>query len=138
MSIGVIRLDSNGPERSGLAFWGNCESEDVVAGDPVETGHEFFSDSTGQLTSGVWECTAYTANVEAYPVDEFCYILDGTVTITESAGRAETFTAGDCFVIPKGLKFTWHMPETVRKFYVIFDRGAGDGSGTSPDNAEST
>ena len=119
----VIRLDRAGP-KTGLEFWGNCDAEDVIAGSPVETGHEYFADATGQVTSGVWECTAYTAEFEAYPVDEFCAILDGQVTITESDGRSETFGAGECFVVPKGLRCTWHMPVTTRKFYVIFDQQA--------------
>lgn len=126
----VVRLDRDGPEGSGLSFLGNCESEDLIAGDPVETGHNYFSDQTGQLTSGVWECTAYTARFEAYPVDEFCHVLSGEVTITEADGRAETFTAGECFVVPRGLKCTWHMPETLRKFYVIFEARSEAGEAT--------
>jgi uncharacterized cupin superfamily protein len=39
-------------------------------------------------------------------------------------GHAETFKPGDSFVIPKGLKFTRHMPETMRKYHVIFDAKA--------------
>ena len=122
MTDSVIRLDRDGPEGVGLAFWGNCESEDVIEGDPIETGHQYFADASGVLSSGVWECTAYTAQFEAYPVDEVCFILSGQVTITDGEGRAETFTAGECFVIPKGLKCTWHMPETTRKFYVILEQ----------------
>lgn len=119
MHNSVIRLGSSGPDE-GLEFWGNCDNENVVAGSPVETGHEYFRNATGALSSGVWECTAYTAVFDAYPVDEFCYILSGQVTITDDTGT-ETFSAGECFVIPKGLKCTWEMLETVRKFYVILE-----------------
>ena len=117
----VIRLGSNGPEGIGLEFLGNCENEKVVAGDPVETGFNYFTDATGRLTSGVWECTAYTAEFDSYPVDEFCHILAGRVDIISPDGQTESFTAGECFVIPKGTPCTWHMPGTLRKFYVIFD-----------------
>ena len=72
------------------------------------------TDAFGRLTD-----TAFSA----YPVDEFCYILAGQVTITDGDGHAETFVAGDCFVIPRGLRCTWHMPETTRKYYVILDSG---------------
>ena len=122
MTNSVVRLARDGPDDTGLTFLGNCDSEDVTAGTPVETGHEYFVDPTGALSSGVWECTAYTSEFEAYPVDEFCYILSGQVTITDAEGHAETFTPGDAFVIPKGLKCTWHMPETTRKYYVILDQ----------------
>jgi hypothetical protein len=117
----VIRLDANGPAGIGLTFWGNLENENVIEGEPVETGHNYFTDRTGQLTSGVWECTPCTSQINSYPVDEFCYILSGTVVITDVEGNAETFKAGDCFVVPKGTKCTWHMPETTRKYYVIFE-----------------
>ncbi len=117
----VIRLNSNGPDGGGLPFWGNLENENVVEGSPVETGHNFFTGGGGQLTAGVWECTPCTIQTDSYPVDEFCYILSGTVVISDDAGHSETFKAGDCFVIPKGTSFTWHMPETTRKYYVIFD-----------------
>ncbi len=39
----------------------------------------------------------------------------------DGVGHSETFKAGDCFVVPKGTSFTWHIPETTRKYYVIFD-----------------
>ncbi len=117
----VIRLNSDGPEGTGLPFWGNLENENVIEGDPVETGHNFFTDASGQLTAGVWECTPCTTQTDSYPVDEFCYILSGTVVISDDAGHSETFKAGDCFVIAKGSSCTWHMPETTRKYYVIFD-----------------
>lgn len=121
----VIRMDRNGPEGTGLEFLGNLEGENVVEGNPVETGHNYFTDGTGQLTAGVWECTPFTSRIDSYPVDEFCFILSGTVVITDGDGHAETFKAGECFVVPKGLRCTWHMPETTRKYYVIFEDKAG-------------
>jgi uncharacterized cupin superfamily protein len=40
---------------------------------------------------------------------------------SDGVGHSETFKAGGCFVVPKGASFTWHMPETTRKYNVIFD-----------------
>lgn len=117
----VIRLNSEGPEGAGLTFRGHLENEKVIKGRPTEIGHNYFTDRTGQLTAGVWECTPCTTEIDSYPVDEFCYILRGTVVLTDGDGRSETFGSGDSFVIPRGLKCTWHMPETTRKYYVIFD-----------------
>ncbi|MEE8189360.1 MAG: cupin domain-containing protein [Kiloniellales bacterium] len=122
--MSVIRFNRDGPEQTGLTFWGHLESENVIEGDPTEIGHNYFADSTGQLTAGVWECTPCTSRIDSYPVDEFCFILSGTVVVTDAEGHAETFKPGDSFVIPKGLKCTWHMPETTRKYYVIFDAAA--------------
>ncbi len=123
----VVRLNRDGPEGAGLPFWGNMENENVIEGEPVETGFNYFTDGTGQLTAGVWECTPCTTQTDAYPVDEFCCILSGTVILTDGDGNEETFRAGDCFVIHKGTPITWHMPEVTRKYYVIFESKAGAG-----------
>ncbi len=45
-------------------------------------------------------------------------ILSGSVTVTGADGKAETFTVGDSFFIAKGTKCTWHITETLRKFYM--------------------
>ena len=120
----VIRLNSDGPQGEGLKFWGHLENERVIAGEPTETGHNYFTDGTGQLTAGVSECTPCTSEIDSYPVDEFCLILSGTVVLTDGNGPAKTFKPGDSFVVPKGMKCTWHMPETTRKYYVILDAPA--------------
>ena len=122
--LSVTRLNRDGPEGAGLEFWGHLEAENVIAGDPVESGHNFFTDATGRLTAGVWECTPCTSQIDSYPVDVFCLILSGRVILTDAAGRAETFEPGDCFVVPKGLECTWHMPVLTRKYYVILDTEA--------------
>ncbi len=119
--MSVIRLNANGPQETGLVFRGHLENENVIAGNPTEIGHNYFTDSSGQLTAGVWECTPCTSKIDSYPVDEFCIILSGTVVLTDDTGHSETFRPGDGFVIPKGLKCIWHMPEATRKYYVIFD-----------------
>lgn len=123
MTKRVIRLEPGGPQATGMAFLGNCDDEPVTAGNPVETGHEYFVDESGRFSAGLWECTPYTAEYESYPFDEIAFMLSGEVTITDGDGHAETFRAGDCFVIPRGLKCTWHMPETTRKYWVALEHG---------------
>ncbi|MCF8067963.1 MAG: cupin domain-containing protein [Desulfobacterales bacterium] len=117
----IIRMESDGPEGIGLEFWGNLESEKVLEGEPVEKGYNYFTNATGQFTSGVWEVTPCKSRIDAQPADEFVYIIKGTVTLTDDDGHAETFTAGQCYVVPKGFPHIWHNTETVRKFYVIFE-----------------
>jgi len=117
----VVRLDRDGPEGTGLTFWGHLENENVIEGGPTETGHNDFTDSTGQFTAGVWECTPCTSRIDSYPVDEFCTILGGTVASTDDEGHAETFKPGGSFAIPGRLKCAWHMPETTREFHLTFD-----------------
>ena len=106
-----------GDYRSGV-IWKTRTSSKAARSKPDTI---FFTGGSGQLTAGVWECTPCTTQTGSYPVDEFCYILNGAVVITDDAGQRETFKAGDCFIVPKGTSLTWHMPETTRKYYVIFD-----------------
>jgi len=120
----IIRFDSDDPEGSGLQFLGNLESENVLAGNPVETGHVYFKDAGGEMSARVWECTACTSEIASQPMHEFCLILSGEATITDGDGTAQTFKAGDSFLIPMCTKNTWHIPETVRKYFVLFGNKA--------------
>ena len=123
MTKSVIRLDRDGPEGIGLAFLGNCESEPVIEGSPVETGHVYYTDPSEAFVAGLWDCTPYTAVFESYPYEEFSYVLSGKVVNTDVDGRTEEFGPGDCFVIPKGMECTYRLPETTRKFYAVLDSG---------------
>ncbi len=41
--LSVIRLHRDGPEQTGLTFWGHLENENVIEGDPTEIGHNYFT-----------------------------------------------------------------------------------------------
>ena len=45
--------------------------------------------------------------IASFPIEEFCYILNGTATLIERNGAAHTFHTGDFFVIPKGFSGTF-------------------------------
>lgn len=125
-----ILLEPHGPEDGGLVQWEKIADEGLTAGTPVQRGHNYFEDDTSQLSAGVWDCTPMTTVLEPYSVNEFMLVLEGSVTIVQADGVAETFGAGDCFVIPKGLPCSWQQTEYIRKFYVIFDDSSG---ATSPE-----
>jgi len=120
-----ILLEPHGPVDSGLTQWERIAPEGLTAGEPVQRGHNYFEDDTSQLSVGVWDCTPMTTVLEPYSVNEFMVVLEGAVTIVQADGAAETFKAGDCFVIPKGLPCSWQQTEYIRKFYVIFDDPSG-------------
>lgn len=79
---------------------------------------EWYRDPSGAFTAGYW-----TGEPARFPVtyteSEFCVLLSGVVVLTDSAGHAETYRAGDCFVIPAGFAGIWETVEPVRKFYAI-------------------
>jgi hypothetical protein len=139
MAVSVIRL---GADR--LEFAGNVESdfERVVKGnsaccssDPREScgaRQRVFKwrnkavqcwymavqvENRKQLISSL---SSYSSEVECQPFTEVCFILSGLVIITDHTGT-HSFPPGSGFILPKGLKYRWEMPETVVKFYVILE-----------------
>jgi uncharacterized cupin superfamily protein len=52
---------------------------DLVSGTPVQRG--YLCDEIGGYIAGVWDCTAQTAHMSAYEVDEFMYLLDGSLVM---------------------------------------------------------
>jgi len=75
--------------------------------------------STDQLvTQGVWECTAGKFRWD-YTWDEFVMVLEGEAIITPDSGTALTLRAGDFGYFPAGLKVEWHVPQYIRKTFVL-------------------
>ncbi|MEO1191928.1 MAG: cupin domain-containing protein [Pseudomonadota bacterium] len=93
--------------------------ESFTTDDQHEVSKSFFESADESVSSGVWECAPCRKEIESYPVNEMMTIISGSVTLTHADGRAETFTAGDVFFVSKGTKCTWHVTETLRKFYMI-------------------
>jgi len=92
----------------------------VLGGSPVTTLYNYYCDNDDRFFAGVWESTPGKWEV-VYTEQEFCVILSGKVVLTGNDGHAETFVAGDAFVIPAGFSGTWETVEPVRKLYAIYD-----------------
>ena len=54
------------------------------------------------MTCGVWDSTPYQRVVSRSSGNELLYLLEGSVTLTDAAGREEHFQAGDAVYVPKG------------------------------------
>lgn len=87
--------------------------------DSTERNLTVFSLEEGNVLSGVWECAPCREDIAAYPVHEMMTVISGALTLTHPDGRAEHFTRGDTFFIPKGAPVIWEITETLRKFYMI-------------------
>jgi len=92
----------------------------VVAGDPLQTVRNFYSDPSGRFSAGIWEGAVGAWRV-GYTEEEFCHLLSGTVVLTDQAGAARRFEAGASFVIPAGFAGTWENLSPARKLYVIYE-----------------
>jgi len=114
MPNAIVRFGVNPPAAE------EGKPNDVISGTPTTRLQNYFTDGSGQFFSGIWESTIGKWPVR-YSESEFCAILEGKAVLTDAAGKAETFTKGDNFVIPSGFVGTWETVEPVRKLYAIFE-----------------
>jgi len=121
----IVRFDAKGPAGTGLTIWPDIPAAELTSGKPVQRGHYYLEDKARGLSAGVWDCTAMTAKLAPYSVNEFMIVLEGTVTIVDAKGGETTVKAGESFIIPKGLPCVWKQTGYMRKFFVIFDDASG-------------
>ena len=96
----------------------------VLSGDPEQSVRNVYTDPSGAFSAGIWESTPGKWPV-AYTEEEFCLLLTGTVVLTDEQGQAETFLAGDAFIIRAGFRGSWETVEFVRKYYAVYERPHG-------------
>lgn len=119
----ILRMAPHGHPTRGMEAIGLSFPDAILSGDPQEAAHVFTDLSLSQATLGVWESEAGVIRFDPYPFDELCIIVEGEVALVpEDTGAAETFRAGDVFLIRESFRGTWHMPRKVRKFYVELKR----------------
>jgi uncharacterized cupin superfamily protein len=114
-----FRLLAGGDPVTGMRPSDFTPPESFTTDDRGEVNHFFFQAADESILSGVWESAPCKEDIESYPVHEMMTVISGSVTVTDADGHAETFTGGDSFFIPKGTACTWHITETLRKFYMI-------------------
>jgi uncharacterized cupin superfamily protein len=83
---------------------------------------EVFASASGTFTTGFWEREPDTWSFER-PYDEVALILSGVADIETADGQTLRVEAGDVLVTPKGSTGTWHIRETLVKFYAIYGAG---------------
>jgi hypothetical protein len=64
---------------------------------------------------------AHKGFVKSYPYDQFVLVLSGKSVLTDVKGHAQTFSAGDLFVVPKGFSGTWEEHGIYRELIVILE-----------------
>ena len=75
------------------------------------------------LGMGAWGAAkgAIPAEPHHQQMAEWCVVTAGSVTTVDPTGTEHTFTAGDVFVVPKGISYVWKQTENMKKFYVEID-----------------
>lgn len=95
-------------------------SERLIAGSPLQTVANAYSDIGNAFHCGVWEGGVGAWRV-AYTEHEFCHLLAGRVCLRGNDGSETTVVAGDSFVIPAGFEGVWEVLESARKLYAVYE-----------------
>lgn len=117
----VIRLSA-----TEFGDWSSIREPGVIEADARSRGRVQFDTmrkGTARVFSGVWEATAHVEKITDFDKDEIMFLLEGSCTIVDDTGHAETFRAGEACLMPMGFTGEWRQEETVRKFYLITDYG---------------
>lgn len=102
--------------------WTTVDSTRVIEGAPQSAAKIFYTSSDEKFCAGLYACTAGKWRV-SYTEDEFCTLLEGSVTLTSENGATQTFTAPSSFLIPAGFQGFWQPHGNLRKYFVIYERG---------------
>lgn len=120
----ILRMPPHGHPTRGMEQIGLSFPDAVVAGTPLERAHVFADLAIGTATIGIWESDPGAIRFDPYPFDELCILVEGELTLLpDDTGTAETFRAGDVFLIRGTFRGGWHMPRRLRKFYVELKTG---------------
>lgn len=86
---------------------------------PVGDVLEYYASKDQAFSCGYWSSDAVVIDVN-YTEDEFCFLLEGQVRLTDASGAESLYSSGQGFVIPAGFIGKWESITPVRKFYVIY------------------
>ena len=77
------------------------------------------TNSSGQPTySGLWRCEPMTFEYE-FPGDEIFQVLQGNLLVEILDGNEVNLQEGDIVSFNKGIKSTWKIQNSFKKFFVI-------------------
>jgi uncharacterized cupin superfamily protein len=74
----------------------------------------------GKMSAGAYQAGPSDTPIDAYPEDEFCYFLTGSVKLTSADGSVVDVHAGEAVFIHKGWKGRWTTPGYT-KYYVVYE-----------------
>lgn len=108
-------------EKSPVLFNKSGYKTNATTGEPFENSWNYYNHASGNFRVGVWDCTAGSWYHE-HPTTEFCFILEGSVTIIEKDGPTHVYHAGDAFIVPKGTPVTWIVEDYAKKVFVAAEK----------------
>lgn len=89
-----------------------------IEGEPHTVNLNAYTSDDGSKIMGTWICTPGKWRVD-YVKWEYCHFQEGYCIITPDGMAPIHLKAGDIFVVEPGMKGTWEVVETVRKYFVF-------------------
>jgi uncharacterized cupin superfamily protein len=87
---------------------------------PACRSYADFRSSDAKFSCGTWNSTAYHRSAMFYPHCELMYLLEGSVTFIDQAGRSGTFSKGDIFLVEQKASCSWESRANVAKVFAIY------------------
>jgi uncharacterized cupin superfamily protein len=81
--------------------------------------HVAYSDTSGQLTIGLWSATPYDRKAAPFNRYELMHFVDGQVELHDGGTSGQAFQAGETIFVPKGVPLGWRNTSDVKKIFVI-------------------
>jgi len=99
---------------------GTPPAELMLTPAPVCRNYSDYRSADGEFVCGTWDSTPYHRKAMFYRHFELMYLLEGSVTFVDEAGRSGTFSKGDIFLVEQTAKCSWESRVDVAKVYVIY------------------
>lgn len=93
-------------------------SDWILEGKPLARCRRLAASTDGLGSTWMWDCTAGRFDWY-YNEDETVYVVEGSITVVDRAGRVSHLKAGDAFLFPKGTHFEWTVSTYVRKIAFV-------------------
>ena len=95
-------------------------------GDHVTIDVPSLLSSDGKFATGMYRSGKVRFDItEPYGVDEFIYLLEGSLTLTSSDGDVQTINAGEATTIPKEWTGVWDTDGYTKIWVIYSDDGSG-------------
>jgi uncharacterized cupin superfamily protein len=118
--LSFVRIGAAPGSDAELPPWPWNDADVLLAEGMKPVGAKFY-DERG-LTLGTWACNEGAVEIQGHAVDEACFVVRGSVTVTDVEGRSETFSTGEAFLLPRGFRGVWSQSDNFMKLFVAISR----------------
>ena len=119
-SMSFVRIGPAPGNETGLAPWPWNANDVLLAEGMTPVGAKSY-EGRG-LTLGTWACNEGAVDIQGHAVDEACFVVRGSVTLTDSRRPLGNVQAGEGFLLPRGFRGTWSQSDGFAKLFVAIAR----------------